>query len=114
TLLPVCPGAHSTAQGENHKSLMDSDIFSRLVKCVSLPFLRCVVQTQSLALNAFTALMGGRCRSFPWSSLLSEFSFPVRSVRNPRSSRHTSVDSSSCFSFLFSTDLLPRFLKIFF
>lgn len=58
-------------------------------------------QTLSLPLNAFTALIiWGRCRSFPWSSLFSAFSFAVRSVRKPRSSNHPSSDSSSCPSFL--------------
>uniref|UniRef100_A0A3Q3KT97 C-type lectin domain-containing protein n=1 Tax=Labrus bergylta TaxID=56723 RepID=A0A3Q3KT97_9LABR len=36
---------------------MACDIFSRLEKCVSVPFFRCAVQTPSLALNAFTALI---------------------------------------------------------
>lgn len=81
--------------------LMACNIFSRLGKCVSLPFLRCMVQTSSLALNALTALiMCGRCLSFPCNSVLSAFSFAVRSIKQQRFRSHAPSDSSLCSSSL--------------
>lgn len=71
TLSPLCPGEHITAQDEKHPCppSMACDIFSRLEKCVSLPFFWYGVQTPSLALNnPCSTLLWFNHQTSPWRS----------------------------------------------